>query len=211
MLNILMGVFDFVPVVAFLIAGIILQRCLYNKMSKGAFALYSAGIIIVFCAGFLKAVHKILFYLGVCDFEVLKTSFFLNQTLGFFLLACGLVAMLCHKQGPNKAYAIVPMGVILADFVAPEVFSGTMLFVVLMVLGVAVSMICYCILAVKIKKPIIILPLVISLFFILGMGYLSTKDDMSDWIKEFVNTVGQGLLLLSAILLKKNGLDKAEL
>ena len=38
------------------------------------------------------------------------------------------------------------------------------------------------------------------------MGYLSSKDDMSDWIKEIVNTIGQTTLLISVIILNKKGL-----
>lgn len=39
------------------------------------------------------------------------------------------------------------------------------------------------------------------------MGYLSTKPDLSDWIKEIVNTVGQALFMTSAIIFKKKGLE----
>lgn len=34
-----MALVDFIPVILFAIAGVLLQRALYNKMSKGAFAL----------------------------------------------------------------------------------------------------------------------------------------------------------------------------
>ena len=50
-----MAIVDFIPVGLFLAAAVILQRDLYNKMSKGAFALFSAGTITVFVAGCFKA------------------------------------------------------------------------------------------------------------------------------------------------------------
>ena len=50
-----MALVDFIPVILFTIASVILMRDLYNKMSKGAFALFAAGTIDVTCAGALKA------------------------------------------------------------------------------------------------------------------------------------------------------------
>ena len=43
--SVLMALVDFIPVFAFAAAAVILQRALYNKMSKGAFALFAAGTI----------------------------------------------------------------------------------------------------------------------------------------------------------------------
>ena len=40
-----MALFDYIPVIFFAIGAIILLRDLYNKMSKGAFALFAAGVI----------------------------------------------------------------------------------------------------------------------------------------------------------------------
>ena len=50
-----MALVDFIPVFLFGVSAVILQRGLYDKMSKGAFALLSAGTIMVFCAGLMKA------------------------------------------------------------------------------------------------------------------------------------------------------------
>lgn len=58
--GIFMAIFDLFPVVLFLVGGIYYQRMLYNKMSKGAFALFSAGTIFTFVAGVFKATYKIL-------------------------------------------------------------------------------------------------------------------------------------------------------
>ena len=53
-----MALADCVPVFLFAAAAILLMRDLYNKMSKGAFALFAAGTIDVTCAGALKATYK---------------------------------------------------------------------------------------------------------------------------------------------------------
>lgn len=115
-----MALTDFVPVILFAIAAILLQRDLYAKMSKGAFALFAAGTVDVFCAGALKATYKLLYATGVCDFEPLAAMFFPVQAIGFMLAGLGVVAMLCHRQsGLHAALAV------------PAVWNGTMLFVTL--------------------------------------------------------------------------------
>ena len=96
--SISMSLVDYLPVLLFTLSSIILQRDLYNKMSKGAFALFAAGTIDVSFAGALKATYKLLYALGICDFTALSELFFPMQSLGFILAGIGCVAMLCHRQ-----------------------------------------------------------------------------------------------------------------
>ncbi|MER2027201.1 MAG: hypothetical protein ABS874_08205, partial [Lachnospiraceae bacterium] len=67
-MSVSMAIVDFIPVILFLIAAVLIQRGLYEQMSKGAFALLSAGTIMVFCAGFMKALWKLLYAMSLCDF-----------------------------------------------------------------------------------------------------------------------------------------------
>ena len=96
--SIAMALVDFIPVICFAVGSVYLMRDLYNKMSKGAFALFAAGTIDVICAGALKALYKLLYAAGVCDFTPLNAMFFPVQSIGFLLAGLGLVAMLCHRQ-----------------------------------------------------------------------------------------------------------------
>lgn len=193
-----MAVVDYIPVILFAAAAIILMRDLYNKMSKGAFALFAAGTINVTCAGALKATYKLLYALGVCDFQALSDMFFPVQSIGFLLSGIGILAMLCHKQTKNTVLTV-----------APPVFSGTFVFVGLMVAGLGIMDVVLCILSAKIKKPAVIALFVISFVCSLCMGYLSSQDFAQasmNWIAEGVNVVGQGALLFGALILHKNGL-----
>ena len=203
MLNILMAIVDFIPVGMFLGAAIMLQKCLYNKMSKVAYSMFSAGTIFVFVAGFLKATHKLLYYTEVCDFTPIKELFFPIQTIGFVLAAIGIATMLIYKRDTHKEYSIALLPLL---FVAPKEYNGTMIFVALMVLGVLILDACLVRISIHLKSNIATILLVISFVFVLGMGYLSSKEDMSDWIKEIVNTIGQASLLVSVIILDKKGL-----
>ena len=89
-----MALVDFVPVILFGIAAVLLMRDLYNKMTKYAFACLAAGTIDAFIAGFLKATWKLLYAAGLCDFHVLNTMFLPTQSLGLLLTGLGIVIML---------------------------------------------------------------------------------------------------------------------
>lgn len=198
-----MSLVDFIPVVLFALATIMLMRDLYNKMSKGAFALFATGTIDVICAGALKALYKLLYATGVCDFQPLSQMFFPVQAIGFLLAGIGVLAMVCRNQGENAVYAV-----------APQLFTGTFIFVAFMVAGLGLMNAVLCILAVKLKKPWLIALFVVSFVCSLGMGYLSSKDFADakmNWIAEAVNVTGQAGLFAGALLLRKNGLAELRL
>ncbi len=191
-----MAIVDYIPVILFAASAVILMRDFYSKMSKGAFALFAAGTIDITCAGALKATYKLLYAAGICDFEALNAMFFPTQSIGFLLAGLGAVAMLFYRQEKDEKLFSA----------APVVFSGTFVFVGLMVAGLGLLDAVLCILSVKHKKPFLIVLFVVSFICSLGMGYLSSQDFAEasmNWIAEGVNIVGQGTLLIGTILLHK--------
>ena len=171
-------------------------------MSKGAFALFAGGTIMITIAGALKATWKLLYAAGVCDFAALNNMFFPTQSIGFLLAGVGILTMLVANRKEKL------------NAVAPPVFSGTFVFVGLMVAGLGVMDTVLCILAAKMKKSWLIPIFVVSFICSLGMGYLSSKDFAQasmNWIAEGVNVIGQGSLLAGVYLLHKNGLAELEL
>ena len=198
MYSIPMSLVDYLPVLFFGAAALILQRDLYNKMSKGAFSFFCAGTIDVFMAGFLKASYKLLYAAGVCDFKPLSQLFFPLQALGFMLAGIALICLVTRPQGKTM-YATA----------APAVFSGTFVFVALMVLGLLGVDVGMSVIAKKMKKPAVIILFVISFIFSLMMGYLSAKDfsqSYMNWVAEGVNVIGQFSLLMGVLILDKAGL-----
>lgn len=198
-----MALVDYIPVILFASAAVLLMRGLYNKMSKGAFALFAAGTIDIACAGALKATYKLLYAAGVCDFEALDAMFFPVQSIGFLLAGLGILAMLCHRQGKSAVLAV-----------APPLFTGTFVFVALMVAGLGMLDVGLCVLAGKIKKPWLSALFVVSFLCSLCMGYLSSQDFAEatmNWIAQGINTVGQAAMLAGAVLLHKNGLAALKL
>lgn len=198
-----MALADYVPVICFAGASVLLMRDLYNKMSKGAFALFAAGTIDVFFAGALKALYKLLYAAGVCDFQPLNAMFFPVQSIGFLLAGVGIMAMLCHRQSGRTVLAV-----------APPVFGGTFVFVALMVIGLGMMDAVLCVLSVRLKKPLLSVLFIVSFVSSLCMGYLSSRDftrASMNWIAEGVNMLGQGALLAGVVSLHKSGLGKLRL
>lgn len=198
-----MALVDYIPVIFFALASVILLRDLYNKMSKGAFALFAAGVIDVSIAGALKATWKLLYAAGACNFEALDHMFFPVQSIGFLLAGVGILAMLIRKQSSSSLLAV-----------APPVFSGTFVFVGLMVAGLGIMDVVLCIIASRLKKPWLIAVFALSFVCSLCMGYLSSQnfaEAAMNWIAEGVNVVGQGTLLLGVYMLHKSGLAELQI
>lgn len=213
-----MALIDFIPVFFFFIGSVILQRCLYNKMSKGAFALFAAGTINVFIAGFLKALYKLLYAANVCNFERLNVMFFPYQSIGFVLAAIGLVAMMVARQGEGKIYSValplLPLLLLEPDVAQLPLYEGTMIFILMMVIGLGTMDVIMAVIGFKIKKPGAAICFIVSCLCSMMMGYLATKtfdNAILNWMAELVNTVGQLLLMLGAWKLKKAGLADFEI
>ena len=203
--SVTMALVDYVPVLLFAAAAVLLQRDLYSKMSKGAFALFAAGTINIFCAGFLKATWKLLYAAAVCDFQALDAMFFPVQSIGFLLAGLGVIAMVCFRQKKARVYSVAA---------GPVVFSGTFLFVGLMVAGLAGMCAGLSYIAAKMKKTAAVVCFIITFVCCLCMGYLSSQDFAQaamNWLAEGINVVGQGALLVGTLVLHKAGLAQWEL
>lgn len=187
-----MALVDFIPVILFIITSVTLQRGLYNRMSKGAFAVFSAGTIMVITAGIFKASWKLLLGAGICDFERLNQAFFPMQSVGFLLAGIAVIAMVFFKQSSDgqKMYAA-----------APAVFSGTVIFIIAMVLGALGLCGGLAIESKRHNRTKAMILFILSFIFMLMMGYLGTKDfakPSMNWIAEGVNLVGQVFFLLAS-------------
>ena len=196
-----MALVDYIPVFFFGVAAVLLQRDLYNKMFKGAYALFAAGTINIFAAGFLKATWKLLYAAGICDFQALNLMFLPVQSLGFLLAGLGLVGMFCWKK-QTAALAV-----------APPVFSGSIVFIMMMVLGLGAICTVLSIVAVKMKKKWAMLMFILAFVCSMGMGYMSSHDSTSalvNWIEQGINCVGQGMLMGGTLMLHKAGLAEMD-
>ena len=122
-ITVTMAIVDFIPVVLFFAAAVLLQNDLYSKLSKTKYTLLSAGSLMIFIGGALKATWKILYALNICDYQALDISFFPFQGIGFLLVFLSLTGI-CSKKF-SKIYSVVP------------VFTSNMPFVILQIIGCA--------------------------------------------------------------------------
>ncbi len=193
-----MALMDYLPVIFFGITAVLLLRDLYNKMFKGAYALLAAGCVNVFLAGFCKATWKLLYAANICDFVVLEKMFMPVNSLGLLFVGLSLIGMLIWKR---KSAMLS---------VAPVVFSGSLPFIMMMVLGLGGICTGLSVLAAKMKKGWTIVLFVLSFTFAMAMGYMASQDSTQawvNWVEQSINTVSQLCLLLGTVVLHKSGLQ----
>ena len=133
-------------------------------------------------AGFLKALYKLLYALGVCDFQPLTQMFFPVQALGFLMAGCGALYIGTRKGKQEKVFAAAAL----------PVYKGTMIFVGIMVAGLGMMYFGLVRVARKLKKPLTVVLLIVSFICTLGMGYLSTRDFTQaymNWAAQLVNII----------------------
>lgn len=196
-----MGLMDYIPVIFFGVTAVLLLRDLYNKMVKGAYALLAAGCVNVFMAGFCKATWKLLYAANICDFVALEQMFLPVNSLGLLFVGLSLIGMLIWKKKTVMLSA------------APVVFSGSMVFIMMMVVGLGGLCAGLSVLAARMKKAPVIALFVLSFVCSMGMGYMSSQDASLawvNWVEQSINTVSQLCLMLGVIVLHKAGLAECE-
>ena len=194
--SIAMALVDFIPVVFFAVSAVLMMRRFYYQMPKYGFAMLAAGTINVFSAGLLKATWKLLYAAGICDFQALNTLFLPTQSLGFLMAGIAMVILVCGSKRAALAVA------------APPVFTGTALFLVMMVLGLGCICTCLSILAVRLKKKGAALLFALSFVASMGMGYAGRLDSTASWVnwlEQSINIVSQGCLMWGVLILHNAG------
>ena len=192
-----MALMDFLPVAFFGVSAVLLLCDLYGRMGKGAYALLAVGSVNVFTAGFCKALWKLLYTAGICDFVVLEKMFLPVNSLGLLFTGLSMIAMLCRRK----------KGALLS--VAPPVFVGSMPFILMMVLGRGGLCAALSTVAVKMKKTPVMILFILSFVCSMAMGYLSSQDSTLAWVnwaEQSINCISQLCLMLGVIALHRAGL-----
>ena len=206
-----MALFDLLPVFFFLAGTWTVAADMKQKMTLPAKILFVGGSGLVFLAGLLKALYKLIYSLGLGDPAWMSGQFFYNQAFGFLLAGIGLtiaVTQLDKAQGGSapggsksagsgKLYSLVPIPI--------------MALVGIMVAGLAALDASLCFLAAKLKKRNALVLFIFSFFMCLGMGYLSSRNfekASMNWIAEGVNAVGQFAFLAGCNILHEAGLGE---
>lgn len=189
-----MALVDYIPVALFFLSMAILHKDLVKKKKTVGDYLFIAGYLLVTAAGFFKATYKLLYALKIADVNWMNNQFFMNQGIGFLLTGIGLT--LCvSTAGKGKTYAFLP----------------TMAIVGMMVIGTCAMDASLSYISSRMKKKNAMVCFIISFFFTMAMGYLSSRDFTKasmNWIAQGVNVVAQGLLYLGTRILDQAGLKQ---
>lgn len=194
-----MALMDFVPVIFFAFTALILVGDLYNKMGKGIFALFSAGCVNVFLAGFCKALWKLLYAANICDFVALEEMFMPVNSIGLLFMGLALILMVCMKK---KTAALS---------VAPVALTSSLPFIMMMVVGLGGLCAGLSVVAARMKKGAVMILFILSFVCAMAMGYMSSQDSTMAWVnwaEQSINTVSQLCLMLGAVALHKAGLKR---
>jgi len=192
-----MALMDYLPVFFFGVTAVLLLRDLYNKMFRGSYALLASGCVNVFLAGFCKATWKLLYAANICDFVVLEKMFMPVNSLGLLFVGLSLVTMLIRK----RKSAVLS--------VAPVAFTGSMPFIIMMVVGLGGLCAGLSVISAKMKKSGLMVLFILSFVFAMAMGYMSSQDSTQAWVnwaEQSINFLSQLCLMLGAVALHRAGL-----
>lgn len=197
-ITVAMALVDCVPVALFLVAAVILQRDLYDRLPKGAYSLVAAGSIMAFLGGLMKALWKILYATGICDYVLLDHALFTLQGPGFLLFFLGLTGLFWRGE-KNAASALVS---------APVVTTTSVPFIVMQVVGLGGAQVLLGVEGARRGKRLVPVVFALALVFMLGMGYLGAKfDDSSSmhWLAQLTNTLSMACFLWGTLMLHAAG------
>ena len=204
-ITVTMALVDCVPVALFMAAAVILQRDLYDQLPKGAYSLVAAGSIMAFLGGFMKALWKILYATGVCDYVLLDHALFTLQGPGFLLFFLGLTGL--FWKGEKNASSALAAGA------APASTTTSIPFIVMQVVGLGGAQVLLAVAGARRGARLAPVAFAFAFVFMLGMGYLGAKfDDSSSmhWVAQLTNTLSMACFLWGTLVLHAADQKKKE-
>ena len=97
-----LALYDFVPVAFFLIGAIFLVRTSIRMCGLRCGRLAIVGSLLIFLGGFLKAIWKLLFTIGVGDYQLLSESQFPLVAPGFLVLLIAVIIMARSERAEEQ-------------------------------------------------------------------------------------------------------------
>ncbi len=191
-----LAVYDFVPVAFFLIGAIFFVRMAKQICDDRCGRLAMAGAVLVFLGGFLKAIWKLLFTLGVGDFQLLSESQFVLLAPGFLALLVVVIWMARSEGMVRERNAAVMLA--MAGWKIPFLIVMT-----LASMGVQ-GILTY--ISFRRNAKLAAAGFIVAFLCLVGMGTMASGEQTlrMQWIQQSVNTLGQLGFMMGSILLHKN-------
>ena len=190
-----LALYDFVPVVFFLIGAIYLVRTVMRLCGLHCGRLTIVGSLLIFLGGLLKAIWKLLFTIGVGDYQWLSESQFPLLAPGFLVLLIAVIIMARSERAKEKR-----KGALLAIVAWKIPLLIVMTLASMGVQGILTNV------SFQRKAKLAAAGFIVAFLGLVGMGALASGEQTlaRQWIEQSVNSVGQLGFMVGSILLYRN-------
>ena len=191
-----LALFDFLPVIFFLIGSIYLVRLATRMCGTRCRRLALMGSLLIFLGGFLKALWKLLVATGVGDFQVMSEIQFALIAPGFVLLLIVVIWMARSEgkltQGKNTLIPVIAAWKIPLLIVMTLASMGVM--------GILTYI------AFRHKVKFAAAGFIVSFLCLVGMGSMASSEQTlaRQWIEQSINSLGQLGFMTGTIFLFLN-------
>jgi hypothetical protein len=191
-----LAIFDFVPVIFFLIGAIYLIRIASRMCGMRCRRLAIVGSLLIFIGGFLKALWKLLVTTGVGDFQLMSEIQFALVAPGFVLLLIVVIwiARSECKQAKGK------------DILTPAIAAWKIPLLIVMTLASMGVMGILTYIAFRHKLKIAAAGFIVAFLCLVGMGSMASGEQTlaRQWIEQSINSLGQLGFMIGTIFLFLN-------
>jgi hypothetical protein len=192
MYSVVMALFDFVPVIGFLVGGLYCIKISRIVLKKVYQFLTIIGVSIIVLGGGLKASWKLMNAVNLVPPEWMSEGQFIFMAIGYLTLLIPVIALI-RKQKARAAEALPAMAVWKIPLLAVMTLSSLSAYTLLAILSF------------RRKSWLGILGFIVAFISILAMGYMSSQAQtiQMQWVEQSINTLGTWGFALGSILLHK--------
>ena len=191
-----LAIYDFVPVSFFLVGAISLVRTSLRMCGLRCGQLVIAGSLLIFVGGLLKAIWKLLYTIGVGNFQLLSESQFPLLAPGFLVLLIAVIMMARSNREARKTNANYIL--LMATWKIPFLIVMTLTSMGVQGILTYVSF--------QRNAKFSAAGFIIAFLGLVGMGAMASGEQTlaRQWIEQSVNSIGQLGFMIGSILLHQN-------
>ena len=192
MYSVVMALYDFVPVIGFLVGGIFLVKLSRLALNKLMPVIMTLSVIVIVLGGGLQASWKLLNAINRPHPLWMNQGQFVFMATGYVLLLIPVLALL-RKRKTSAAEALPAMATWKIPFLAVMTLASLSAYASLVVL------------AFRRKSWLASLGFIFAFISVLTMGFMAsqTQTIQMQWIEQTINTLGNWGFALGAILVYK--------
>jgi hypothetical protein len=188
-----LAVFDFVPVIFFLIGAIYLARIATRMCGMRCRHMAIMGSLLIFLGGFLKVLWKLLVATGAGDFQLMSEIQFALVAPGFVLLLIVVIWMARSEGKQVKG----------KDTLIPATAVWKIPLLIFMTLASMGVMGILTFIAFRHKVKIAAVGFIVAFLCLVGMGAMVSGEQTlaRQWIEQSINSLGQLGFMIGTIFL----------